>query len=117
MDIACFAVNDPRMALDGHPVDVPQTLMAQADAQDWHPPGEPFEDFVGHTRFGGRTRAGRNDHAFGLERLDLVRGEFVVADHSDLERAVEFADPVDEIPREAVVVVNDEDHGCPAPQE
>ncbi len=52
---------------------------------------------------------GEMTDALGLERRDFVEGDFVVALHQHLR--AEFAEVLDEVVGEGVVVIEDEEHG------
>jgi len=59
------------------------------------------------TGFVRRTRTGRQDDTVRLEGKGLCDGEFIIAD--DLCVGANFFQIVDEVPGEAVIIVDDED--------
>jgi hypothetical protein len=54
------------------------------------------------------TGSGRNHDALGMHRLNLLNGHFVVTANFDLR--AQFAQVLDEVVSERIVVVEDEDH-------
>ena len=67
---------------------------------------DQFDADAGFLRSAG---SGRNDDALGVHRLDLSDGHFVVA--ANLDFGAQFAQVLDEVVSERIVVVEDEDHG------
>src|ERR1700682_2440130 len=66
---------------------------------------DQFDADAGFLRSGG---SGRNDDALGTHRLDLSDRHFVVA--ANLCLGAQFAKVLDEVVRERIVVIEDEDH-------
>ena len=114
-----FSVHRDDVASDCHSTIVGHALMPQADAKDWYSATEASDDIGGDARFFWGARAGGDDDGArkgtGVQSLNLFGGDFVVAYNVkvalDGERGVDFAEPLHEVPREAVVVVYQEDHG------
>ena len=67
---------------------------------------DQFDADAGFLRSAG---SGRNHDALGMHRLDLSDGHLVVAAHLDL--GAQFAQVLDQVVSERIVVVEDEDHG------
>jgi hypothetical protein len=67
---------------------------------------DQFDADAGFPRSAG---SGRNDDTFGMHRLDLFDGHFVVA--ANLNLGAQFAQVLDEVVSKGIVVVEDEDHG------
>ena len=83
-------------------------LVAQADAKDRQLAGEMQDGFDGHARFGRRARAGRNDDALGLERLDLGDGQLVIA--NDVDVGTQLAQVLHHVVGKGIVVVDHQQH-------
>ena len=83
--------------------------MAEADAEDGLFPGEGADYIEGNTGLGGRAGAGGNEDAVGVECEGFGWRDLVVAEdalgHAQLPKIL------DEVEREGVVVVDDEQHG------
>ena len=90
--------------------DLDERLVAEADAERRRGGEEPLEDRARRARVGRTAGAGGDDEVRRREPLRLVRVDLVVAPHDDL--LAERAEQVREVPRERVVVVDEEDHGC-----
>ena len=103
-----FAVHETSRADDRAAVDVADALVSQADAEDGEARADFQDDVVGDAGFLRRAGAGRDDDGFGLEGLDFGDGDFVVA-LDDGFRA-KFAELLDKVVGERVVVIDDEEH-------
>jgi hypothetical protein len=91
-------------------------LMAQANSKDGHFAGHVADQRNQNAGLAGRARAGREQNALGLERLDLFDGQFVVA--MDLDLGAQFSQVLHKVVGKRIVVVEDENHGefqCSAP--
>ena len=66
---------------------------------------DQFDADAGFLRSAG---SGRNHDALGVHRLDLSDGHFVVA--ANLNPGAQFAQVLDEVVSERIVVIEDEDH-------
>ncbi len=117
-DLAGLAVHEDVVAFDRKAVHVRHALVPQTDTQDGDAPGEPVDDRRRDARLLGGARA-RRDHdvrrtAASGQRLGLVGRDPVVARDEEippqLERRIELAEALHEIPRERVVVVDEKDH-------
>ncbi len=83
-------------------------LMAETDTEDWHPLAQAPDDFE---RDSGALRpagAGRDDDPIRSHRDHLVNRRPVVTAYPHL--GTQFAEVLDEVVGERVVVVDDEDH-------
>ena len=89
---------------------LPDRLMAQANAEQRNLAGEAPDQWHRDSRFGGRARAWRNDDVLRTERLDFVERDRIVAD--DLDRRAELTQVLDQVPGEAVVVVEHQQHNA-----
>ena len=85
--------------------------MSEADAQQRQLAHEPLATFDRDARLGGRAGAGRDDHAVRLHLEQLVDRDLVVAKDLDVERAVDLAQPLDEVVGEGIEIVDERDHG------
>eukprot|EP00191_Tetraselmis_sp_GSL018_P016998 CAMPEP_0177592810 /NCGR_PEP_ID=MMETSP0419_2-20121207/8767_1 /TAXON_ID=582737 /ORGANISM="Tetraselmis sp., Strain GSL018" /LENGTH=199 /DNA_ID=CAMNT_0019083719 /DNA_START=343 /DNA_END=941 /DNA_ORIENTATION=+ len=85
--------------------DLPDALVAHADAEDRDPEGpEPLDDLEGDPRVLRAAGPGRHEDAGGLHLKHLVDRLLVVLQHNVL--AAQVAEVLAEIVREAVVVIN-----------
>ena len=84
-------------------------LMPQAHAQDRDVGLKSVDHREAHTSFGGRARAGREHNGVRRHCRDFIEGDLVVAHDGDV--CAEFAQEVDEIVGEAVVIIDDESTG------
>src|SRR5208337_4953175 len=66
------------------------------------------DQFDADAGFLGSAWSRRNDDALGVHRLDLADRHFVVAANLDL--GAQFAEVLDEVVSERIVVIEDEDH-------
>ncbi len=88
-------------------------LMAEADAEDGNFAGHALDQRDENACVLRRARAGRKQDAIWIESLDLVDGKLIVAANQNVVAVVaaEFAEVLDEVVGEGIVVVEDEDHG------
>lgn len=114
-------MHQPRVAVDGHAELVADRLVPEADAQQRDLAGEGLDDLARHAGLARGAGPGGDDHVRRLERPRLGDGDLVVADDADAQRVGVLAagdeqlpDPLHEVVGEAVVVVEEEDHGAPA---
>ena len=84
-------------------------LVAEADAEDGFLAREGADDVERHAGFAGRTRAGGEQHAVGVERQRLGRGDGVVAEDALLHPELPVV--LDEVVSEGVEIINDQQHG------
>ena len=85
-------------------------LVPQADAQDRHGRGRAGDQGQADAGLVWCAGAGRQQHGGGVQRPGLVRRQVVVAHH--MRRRAQLREVVDEVVGEAVVVIDDEDHGA-----
>jgi len=83
-------------------------LMSQADAEQRNLPGKVANQIDADSRVLRSARTGRNQDAFRPHCLDFADADLVIATHLDLR--AQFAEVLDEVVSERVVVVEDEDH-------
>src|SRR5207248_376186 len=57
-----------------------------------------------------RTRTRRDDQAAGPRGLDLIQRDLIVADDPHVQARVDLAEALDQVVRERIVVINQEDH-------
>src|SRR5215210_3979245 len=94
-------------AHDARPEGRGERLVAEAHAEDGHARlGEAADRRERYPGLGRRARPGRDHDALGRARKQLVGGRLVVADN--LRLALELTKVLNEVPRERVVVVEDE---------
>ncbi len=82
-------------------------LMAEADAENGELAGIIAHDGDGLARFGGRAGAGRDDD--GLCGAQVLRRHLVVS--HDPRALAQFLEIARHVVNEAVIIVDDEDHG------
>ena len=87
-------------------------LVSEADTEQRHfvlrsarKMTDQFDAYAGFLRSAG---SGRNHDALGMHRLDLSDGHFIVA--ANLNFGAQFAQVLDEVVSERIVVIEDEDH-------
>jgi hypothetical protein len=86
-------------------------LMAEAYAKKRQLALEPLTTFNRDTGFARRAWSGRNDDAFGFAVEDFVDRDLVVAMDLDVELGIDLAQPLHEVVRKRIVVIDEEDHG------
>ena len=84
-------------------------LVPQAHAQQRHGGAEFADEFFGDARVFRLARAGTDANLCGPQFPQFVYGDLVVATHDRFRP--EFAEILDEVVREGVVVIEDEKHG------
>ena len=104
LDLRCLAMHQPfgsdDIATEGHG----QRLMAEADAQEWKTPGEMPYGLDGHTRFDRGAGPWGNDDTAGLQRLDLVDRNLVVAEYPNV--FTQFPKILYEVISKGIVVID-----------
>ncbi len=103
-----FAVHEAVGADDFAAEDVAHTLVAEADAKHGDGGAEGLDDVVGEAGFARRTGAGRNEDAGRFQGADLVESDLVIA--GNLHLHAQLAEVLHEVVREAVVIVDDQQH-------
>ena len=104
-----LAVHDLRRPDDVAAVHLADALVPEADAEHGGAPGEAGDDLVRQAGVLGPARARADQHAVGLELVDLLDGQGVAAVHERL--GAELAQVLDQVEHERVVVVEHEDPG------
>ena len=84
--------------------------MAQTDSQKRHLEREPLDNVVGDACLNGRAWSRRNDQVRRMPSLDLVERHLVVADHPQLDRRIDLAEPLNEVVGERIVVIDQKNH-------
>ena len=87
-------------------------LVAEAHAQDRQIGRGGRDQLQADAGLIRRAGTGREQHRFGLEGEGLGGGERIVADHARL--GPQLVQIVDEVVGEAVIIIDDEDHGAPS---
>src|SRR5271167_1992232 len=85
-------------------------LVAEADAEDGNFAGEVTDEFDADPGFARRTGTGRDHDFFRTQGCDLPDRDLIVAPHLNL--SAQFADVLDEVVSEGIVVVENENHAC-----
>jgi hypothetical protein len=81
--------------------------MTETDPEDRDLPGETFDDRLACTGLIRSAGTGRDDQMRGRQTFRLIRIDVIVAYHADGDRRIKLTDSLDEIPGEAVVVVDE----------
>src|SRR5205807_2789006 len=76
-----FAVEQSRRAHNAPTENLPDRLMAQTDAENWHLPGKLFNYFCRNAGFIWCSGSRRNHNPGGLHRLDFCQRDFIVSAH------------------------------------
>ncbi len=87
---------------------VAHALVAEADAKHRKAWTKGSDDVIGDASFIWGARAWRDADAFGMEGLNFGEGDLVVA--FDEQIGTEFAEVLDQIVGERVVVIDDQQH-------
>ena len=103
-----FAVHEAGGADDFAAEDLADALVAEADSEDGDFSAEFADGVATDAGFGGGAGAGGDDDFFGGELGDVGGGNLVVALHEQV--GSEFAEILDEVVGEGIVVIDDEDH-------
>ena len=111
VDLIGLAVHEPSGADDLRPEGLADRLVAQADAQQRNPPGKALDARHGNARLVGSARAGRDDQMRRLSGFDFVERDLVVAVDLQIERRIDFAQPLHEVVGERIVIVDQQNHG------
>jgi len=90
-------------------IDLTNALMAEAHTKHRHATSEVGDDLVGKASVFWATRAGADEDAVGGELFDLFNSESVAAMYEGV--GSEFAQILDEVEDERVVVIEDKDAG------
>ncbi len=88
---------------------IADALVSEADAQDGHSGAVGENDFAGDAGFLGSARSGGNHNAARGKFLDVRNADFVIPKNAEF--CAQFAEVLDEVVGERVVVIDDEEHG------
>ena len=108
-DLGSLAVHHALGANHVSPVRLTDCLVAQADAEDRDGRSPVSNRFDAHAGLFGRARSGRQHDRRWRELANLVDADRVIPSHDDFR--AQFAEILDEVVREGVVVVDHEKHG------
>ena len=86
-------------------------LVAKAYAQDGHCPVRLADYIDADACLVGRAGPRRQDNAFRLQGQSLAGADLIIADH--LRLCAQFPQEMEQIPGEAVVIVDQQDHSAP----
>ena len=89
-------------------INLSDALVSEADAENRDSAAEVHNRIAADPCFGRSARAGRDANLFRSERLDFPDSDFVIA--FDEKFGAEFAEVLDEVVGERVVVIDDENH-------
>ena len=104
-----LAVHQPPGAHDLAAEHLADGLVPEADAEHGYARAEFADDGLADAGVARFARPRGDAHACGIQRGEFVHGDLVVATHDGLR--AEFAEVLDEVVRERVVVIEDEEHG------
>lgn len=91
-------------------VDLADGLVSETDAKNRTDTGEGLDDVAGHASLGRRAGTRRDHHAVGLQREGLLDRNLVVA--KDTLFHAQLAEILDQVERERVIVVDDQEHAA-----
>ena len=100
----------PAGAVDLAAIGGADALVAEADAEDRDGRPEALDDARRDAGLGGAAGAGREDDVAGRQDRDVGQAHGVVAQHQPLP--AQLGDVAGEVPDEAVIVVDQQDHGA-----
>ena len=101
-----FGVGDPG------PEDLADGLMAQADSQNWNLRPQTSDHVLTNPGVLRSAGARRQNDGLRLHLPDFLKGERVVADHTDFR--INAPDILIQIVREAVVIIYQQNHSNPS---
>src|ERR1051326_2718557 len=105
-DLRGFSVHQDRRAADGAAVGGSDRLMPQANSEDRRGRAQEPDEFDADARMFRPPGPRRDQNSAGFQRDDLLQSERVVPDHPVV--AGVKADELDEVVRERIVVVDDQ---------
>ena len=82
-------------------------LMPQAHAENRHSPSQTIDDRLACAGLFRRTRSGRNNQMCGRKTLSFIGIDFIVTNNMNGNLRIKLTDPLDQVPSEAVVVVDE----------
>jgi hypothetical protein len=112
LDFAGFAVHQFGSTHDFAAERRADGLMSQTHSQHRHIARKMADQFNADSGLLRRARPGREQNPLGVHRLYVGNGELIVPAHQHV--GAQFAQILDQVVGEGIVVVEDEDHGCPA---
>ena len=107
-DLGQLPMHGHRRAHHFAAVDLPDGLMAEADAEQRNLRAGLGDEVEADAGLVGRAGAGREHDALGLQLQDFGDGDLVVAEHA--AGCTQLAQVVDEVIGEAVVVIDQNQH-------
>ena len=110
-DFRKLAVDRDRRAHDFCTERLADRLMAEAYAKDRHALRGPLDQIEANSRFVRRAGTGREHDRVRIGREHVGARELVIAVHGDFRP--KLAQVVDEVEAEAIVIVDQHDHGRP----
>ena len=108
LDLAGFAVHQVLRANHLASESCANGLVSEANSEQRHLAREMADQFDADAGFLRSAGSGRNDNALGLHRVNLFDRHFVVA--ANLNLGAQFANVLDEVVSERIVVIENEDH-------
>ena len=109
MDHGRFAVHETFGPNDFTAEDVANGLMAKTNAEQRCGFAKALDHGATDAGFFWRARAGGDADVVGLEPRDLIQRDLIIA--TDFHDGTHFAEVLDEIVGEGIVVVDDQEHG------
>src|SRR5262245_34863561 len=85
-------------------------LMTQTNAQERYLASKTLHARHGDASFIRCARPGRNDEVARLPTLYVIHRHLVIAFHADLECGVDFSQPLHQVVRKRIVVIEQENH-------
>ncbi len=110
MDGTRLTVHEPFRTDDAPAKRLPDALMTKANAEDWNPTAQLFDNVNADPGFVGRAWPRRDDDVRRVQRGDLVHRNLIVANNLHLARVVQRTNRLHEVVRKRVVVIDNQDH-------
>src|SRR5689334_14183451 len=104
MDERCFAMHWLWRAYHTSTVDLSDSLVSQTHPQNGIALAKGLHDLTGETRFVGRAWTWRDNDLLGMQLLDLVKRDLIVAPHHHVRS--QFGEVLVEVIGKAIVVIN-----------
>ena len=102
-----FTVHQAVIAFDHGPKGMADELMSQANSQNRNSRPKAFENIIADAGLTRGAWAGRNNNPFNTHAFNLINGNPVVANNFNGAGGVDLTEPLHEVVREGVVIINE----------
>lgn len=110
MNIRCLSVHGCLVTPHSHSMYFGDDLMPEADAQNGHVAAGSSHKFLTDACLCRSTGAGRQHNVCWIHRQERLNGHLIIANNPNLDRRIDHTDAVHEIPRERIVIVDEQQH-------